>query len=267
MRKMALLLLLVAHVSTCEMIRSVGGSFRRAVGVTYLSSLAVLTPLILRSNHDDTLREKALRTQLFSAIRPNSRVLEIGFGSGGGANMEYYPPHAGVAVTGLDPKIIESDFHTFRKKYSDFGGASLEALVAGGAESLSQIFPRGSFDVVVGTLVMCSVRDPECVLTEIAKVLKPGSGLFLSVEHVHATKTDSALLARAQELLDPLQQVVADNCHLTRRTDELFATSGPRLGLRLERCDPVFFPSQFPICSQVYSRLRAEGKANEVWAK
>ena len=264
-------MLLVAHASTCETIRSVGGSFRRAVGVTYLSSLAVLTPLILRSNHDDNLREKALRTQLFSAIRPNSRVLEIGFGSGGGANMEYYPAHAGVEVTGLDQKIIGSDLHTIRKKYSA-GGVSLEALVAGGAESLSQIFPRASFDVVVGTLVMCSVRDPERVLTEIAKVLKPKSGLFLSVEHVHATKTDSALLARTQELLDPLQQVVADNCHLTRRTDELFATLGPRLGLRLERCDPVFFPSQFPICSQVYSRLRAEDKeffspANEGWAK
>ena len=87
--KLFLLLLLAADVTTCEKIRSVGGSFRRVVGVTYLSSLAVLTPLILRSNQDDSSREKKLRTQLFSAIRPNSRVLEIGFGSGGGANMEY----------------------------------------------------------------------------------------------------------------------------------------------------------------------------------
>lgn len=256
--KLLLLLLLAVDVTTCEKIRSVGGSFRRAVGVTYLSSLAVLTPLILRSNQDDSSREKKLRTQLLSAIRPNSRVLEIGFGSGGGANMDYYPAHAGVAVTGLDLMIAESsDLLTNRKLY-DASGVFLEALISGDAESLSRIFPPASFDVVVGTLVLCSVRDPELVLTEISKVLKPKSGLFLSVEHVHSTKTNT-MLARTQELLDPLQQIVANNCHLTRRTDELLATSGPRLGLRLERCDPVFFPSQFPISSQVYSRMARVG--------
>lgn len=51
--------------------------------------------------------------------------------------------------------------------------------------------------------------------TEVQRVLRPG-GMFLFVEHVAAPEGDS--LRFWQKLLDPLQQLVADGCHLQRDT-------------------------------------------------
>lgn len=53
-------------------------------------------------------------------------------------------------------------------------------------------------------------------LEEVMRVLRPG-GYFAFLEHVYAP-TDRRLLRAAQTLLNPLQQVLADGCHLTRDT-------------------------------------------------
>lgn len=62
--------------------------------------------------------------------------------------------------------------------------------------------------------VLCSVTDPEAALSEVRRVLKPG-GTLLFIEHTAAGE-GRALLRLAQQVLDPLQQALADNCHLTR---------------------------------------------------
>lgn len=93
--------------------------------------------------------------------------------------------------------------------------------------------------------VLCSVADVGAVLRETARVLKPG-GRLLFVEHTVAQVGSTAhwlcgchghllglatdklcrcpppclqgqpLLWLAQHALNPLQQLLADNCHLTR---------------------------------------------------
>ncbi|THG12701.1 hypothetical protein TEA_026828 [Camellia sinensis var. sinensis] len=80
-----------------------------------------------------------------------------------------------------------------------------------------------SVDVVVGTLVLCSVKDINMTLKEVMRVLKPG-GLFLFVEHVAAK--DGTILRFVQGILDPLQQRVSDGCHLTRKTGEYISEAG-----------------------------------------
>lgn len=80
-----------------------------------------------------------------------------------------------------------------------------------------------SMDVVVGTLVLCSVNNIDMALREIKRVLKPG-GLYVFIEHVAAP--DGTLLRLVQAAVDPLQQFVADGCHLTRKTGQSIRDAG-----------------------------------------
>ncbi|KAF4396747.1 hypothetical protein F8388_004715 [Cannabis sativa] len=80
-----------------------------------------------------------------------------------------------------------------------------------------------SADAVVGTLVLCSVGDVNLTLKEVKRVLKPG-GLYLFVEHVAAKEGSS--LRFIQSILNPLQETVADGCHLTRETGKHISEAG-----------------------------------------
>lgn len=85
--------------------------------------------------------------------------------------------------------------------------------VKGIAEALP--FSDGSVDVVVSTLTLCSVVDQQQALSEIRRVLKP-NGKLLFWEHV--LSEDNSALALQQTLLNPLQKLSSDGCHLNRRT-------------------------------------------------
>ena len=59
-------------------------------------------------------------------------------------------------------------------------------------------FQDNSFDMVIETLVLCSVKDVDQSLREIHRVLKPG-GIFCFLDHVKAP--DSIWLLRFQNFL------------------------------------------------------------------
>ena len=62
--------------------------------------------------------------------------------------------------------------------------------------------------------VFCSVPDLKASLKEVKRILKP-SGKLLFWDHVYAE--DSKPLTRlGQNVLNPLQQAIADGCHLNR---------------------------------------------------
>jgi hypothetical protein len=65
-------------------------------------------------------------------------------------------------------------------------------------------------------LTLCSVEDPISALTEMKRLLRPHGGTLGFCEHVAAP--EGSFLGRQQVLLDPLQQKLADNCHLHRNT-------------------------------------------------
>ena len=113
-------------------------------------------------------------------------------------------------------------FEYARTAAADAGlAAERLTLVEGLVERMP--FGNGSFDFVVCTLTLCSVRSPAAALAEVQRVLRPG-GKLLFVEHVRAFRP--GLTRVSQTVLDPLQQLLADNCHLTRDTGRLIEEAG-----------------------------------------
>ncbi|WP_394327418.1 class I SAM-dependent methyltransferase [Halobaculum gomorrense] len=84
------------------------------------------------------------------------------------------------------------------------------------AESLP--YPDNTFDVVIASMVFCTIPDVETALREVSRVLKPG-GEFRFFEHV----ADDGWRGRLQTVLAPLWKRLAGGCHLTRQTASRFA--------------------------------------------
>jgi len=85
--------------------------------------------------------------------------------------------------------------------------------------------------VVVSSLVLCTVPDPEATLAEVVRVLAPG-GRLIFLEHVADDERPDRL--RWQTRLEPLWKRLAGGCHLTRRTHETITAAGLQLE-QLER--------------------------------
>ena len=77
-------------------------------------------------------------------------------------------------------------------------------------------------DVVVSSLVLCSVANQSAVLAEVLRVLRPG-GLLLFYEHV---RSEHRVLAAVEDLLTPLWSRVGGGCHLNRDTAAGIAEAG-----------------------------------------
>ncbi len=132
-------------------------------------------------------------------------IVELGPGTG--ANMRYYG--AGVQVIGIEPNpAMHHRLADAATKHS----VALEIRTLRG-ESLE--VPDASADAVVGTLVLCGVDDPEAVLAEVLRVLRPG-GSFVFVEHVGAA--DGSNLRRVQAILRRAHRWMFNGCDVTRDT-------------------------------------------------
>ena len=93
-------------------------------------------------------------------------------------------------------------------------------VVESGAEALP--FDDGSFDVVVSTMVLCTVPDVEAVIREIRRALAPGGELRF-VEHVRA---ESGVLPRVQDVLRKPWEVAAAGCRCNQSTLSLLRGAG-----------------------------------------
>jgi SAM-dependent methyltransferase len=148
--------------------------------------------------------------------------------------MSYYAPSAGrLDITGLDPNTAMQDYA--RENAANWGLAGSLHLVQGSAQAMpfgGKGQPPVGFDAAVVTLVLCSVPDPIAALSEIRRVVRPGGKLLL-IEHVLAP--EPGLLRLQQRLLDPLQGLLADGCHLTRDTAQALPAAGWRTEGNLER--------------------------------
>lgn len=151
------------------------------------------------------------RQKLLEPLR--GTVLEIG--SGTGVNISFYQ--------NIDRLICsEPDEHMRKhlvKKIEAHNGFPIELLTSA-AEKIE--VEDDSIDVVVSTLVMCSVHNQAKVLEEIKRILKP-TGQLVFLEHVCSLDTKTQ---KWQHRLTPTWSYLFDNCHLNRLTCEAIESAG-----------------------------------------
>lgn len=140
-------------------------------------------------------------------------VLEVGAGTG--VNLAHYS----AAVTRL--VLAEPDPYMRRRLSVRAKEQGRAEVVDAPAEKLP--FADASFDVVVSTLVLCSVASLDGALAEMRRVLRPG-GRLVFIEHVAAWDRPDRL--KWQRRIEPVWKLFAGNCHLTRTTAEAIETAG-----------------------------------------
>ena len=142
------------------------------------------------------------------------RVLELGIG--GGLNLAFYDPARVTSVTGVDPS---AELRAIAQAAPRAEGLQVE-VKAGEAEALP--FADASFDTVLCTFTLCSVRSPTAVLAEARRVLRP-DGRFLFCEHGLSPDVG---VNRWQRRLEPIWKRLAGGCHLTRPVTAAIETAG-----------------------------------------
>ena len=135
-------------------------------------------------------------------------VLEIGFGTG--LNLLHYPSQV-RRITAVDPNPGMYRLAQRRIKRSKIEVD--QRLLS--SERLP--FEDGTFDCVVSTFTLCSIKNVGQALDEVYRVLKPG-GRFLFLEHGLSPKPN---VQKWQRRLNWLEMHLADGCHLDRNMKEL----------------------------------------------
>ena len=155
--------------------------------------------------------------------RSRGRVLELGAGTG--LNLRHYPETVSEVL------LTEPDQAMAAKLRKRASGSPLDtSVVEAPAERLP--FDNASVDTVVATLVLCTVKDPEQVLAEVARVLRP-DGAFLFAEHVRSASTRAA---RWQDRLNRPWSCYACGCQCNRDTVAAIRVASFALGeLRHDR--------------------------------
>src|SRR5262245_875075 len=109
------------------------------------------------------------------ALRPaKGKVLEIGFGTG--LNIPCYPSTIDELIA-VDTDVMMAGRARNRISQSRF---QVRREVLDASKMLP--FPDGSFDTVVTTFTVCSIRNIRTALAEIRRVLKR-EGVYLFLEH------------------------------------------------------------------------------------
>lgn len=137
------------------------------------------------------------------------RVLEIGIGNG--ANIPFYPREVDELVA-VEP---EPRLRAQARRASPQAPFPV-TVRPGTAEELP--FADASFDTVVVSLVLCSVRDVDRAAAEIRRVLRPGGELRF-YEHIRSGRRRFATMQRR---LDVVWPVLGGGCHLSRDPEAAF---------------------------------------------
>lgn len=151
-------------------------------------------------------------------------VLDLGAGTGA-----MFPYFAAAANDSTTFHAIEPDPHMRRQAEGEARTHSVDITIDDSpAESLP--YSDDTVDVVIASMVFCTIPDVETALREVSRVLKPG-GEFRFFEHV----ADDGWRGRVQAALAPLWKRLAGGCHLTRQTASRFAADSTFDIVEIER--------------------------------
>jgi ubiquinone/menaquinone biosynthesis C-methylase UbiE len=152
-----------------------------------------------------------LRTEVLQSAA--GEVLEIGIGTG--LNLPHYGPNVS-RVRAVDPTPMLPARVVGRRAAVPFP----VEITQQSAEQLP--YDDRTFDCMVSTWTLCTIRDPVRALKEVRRVLRPG-GRFLFLEH---GRSDDQKIACWQDRLNPVQNIIGCGCNLNRRIDNLIAQAG-----------------------------------------
>lgn len=158
--------------------------------------------------HQETGPMKAQKMQNLSGD-----VLELG--PGNGINFRYYP--AGVNLIAVEPNPAMYQ----RLQVSANNSLANVEIKQDLLENLA--LADNSVDAVVCTLVLCTVPDPEKILQEVLRILKPG-GQYIFVEHVGAPS--GSMKRKVQNVLFKPWKYLFEGCCTNRDTTNLLQSVG-----------------------------------------
>jgi SAM-dependent methyltransferase len=187
----------------------------------------------------ETEAVRALRRENLAGL--SGRVLEVG--AGVGTNFPNYPEAVEQVIA------VEPEPRLAALARAAAAAAPVPVVVIGdSAEGFSDGEP---FDVVVCSLVLCSVRDPASVLRRLYSLLRPG-GQLRYLEHV----ASAGGRGRLQQLADAtLWPRLFGNCHTHRDTERLIVEAGFEVdSSRREWTLPVWAP--LPVSELALGRAR-----------
>ena len=151
------------------------------------------------------------RDRLLAGAR--GRVLEVG--AGAGANLARYPR----AVDRLD--LCEPDPRRRRQLERRVATRPWPFEVAVHTVAPPGPFPAAPYDMIVSTLVLCTVADPEATAAALRRALAEG-GRVAYLEHVHA----GGVPGRLQAWLSAGWQRLPGGCHLDRPATAALRAAG-----------------------------------------
>ena len=117
------------------------------------------------------LFNRGRRAAIAAAEQVGGRILEIGVGTG--ISLPGYSPQN--RIIGID--LSEAMLRKAQRRVADHSLTNVEKLEVMDAQQLSS--PDASFDVVVANHVISTVPNPEPVLDECARMLRPGGEMIL----------------------------------------------------------------------------------------
>ena len=127
------------------------------------------------------------RAAASAAREVGGRILEIGVGTG----LSFDDYDETTEITGID--MSEPMIARARERLKSGRYSFVKELAVMDAHAMS--FPDASFDCVVGQFVITLVEDPERVLSECARVVKPGGQIIL-VNHLYSERGLAAAVER-----------------------------------------------------------------------
>lgn len=138
--------------------------------------------------------DAARRQAVGQAGRAGGCVLEVGVGTG--LSLPLYP--ASCRITGID--ISEAMLEVARRRVARERLSNVESIVVMDAQNLQ--FDDNSFDVVMAQYVVNTVPDPDAVLDEMWRVLRPGGELII----VNRIGADRGARLKLERLFQPIAE-------------------------------------------------------------